>query len=63
MLALMKHLGQTGKWLCPSKTHPLKVAVDHSLAVDVDQPLRDAYQLEKLSVVNRPEAKAVRILS
>jgi hypothetical protein len=35
-----------------SKTHALEISMDHSLAVDVDQPRSDAFQLEDHAIVN-----------
>ena len=30
------------------ETHPLEIPVNHSLAMDVDQPASDAFQLDEL---------------
>ena len=38
-------LDKTGEWLRTPKTHPLEIPVNHSLAMDVDQPPGDASQL------------------
>ena len=44
------------------KTHPLKIPVNHSLAVDVDQSVCDAPQLDRLSTVNGLQTKPVKLL-
>ena len=48
-LALTGKLGKMKGWLQSLRTYPLEITVDHSLAMDVDEPSSDVRQLDKSS--------------
>jgi len=43
------------------KTHPLKITVNHSLGMDVEQPPSNASQLNKTPIVNELEEMIARL--
>ena len=48
-VGLCRQFGKIGATLAVKKTHPLKVPVNHSLTMDVDQAPSNTSQLDKLS--------------
>ena len=60
MFALTDGFGKTGNSI-HQKTHPLEIAVNHPMAMDVEQPPDNPSQLDKLSIVDELETRILRV--